>query len=638
MTEAVPIYVDALKRGLRPDARLTVSEWADQRRWLSTKSSAEPGQWRTERTPYLREVMDELSAASHTEEVVMMCGAQLGKTETGNNWVGYTMDVNPCPMMALQPTVDMAKRYSKQRLVPLIDETPTLKGKVKPARARDSGNTTLMKEFSGGVLVITGANSAVGLRSMPVRNLFVDEEDAYPLNVDGEGDPVELARARTRTFARRKIFRVSTPTIKGRSRIEKAFDESDQRHFYVPCPHCQEFQVLRFTQLKWPDGEPEQAKYECEHCEVLIENHEKTWMLERGEWRKHNPDSQVAGFHLSSLYSPVGWFSWAEAAQMFMKAQEKPDLLRVFVNTVLGEVWKDMGEAPEWRVLFERREAYPLGKAPMPVLFLTAGIDVQKDRLEIQVVGWGADKQSWLVDYEVLMGDTSRPDVWVELTAYVERSWEHESGISLPLTRWAIDSGYATQDVYQWARTQTPGQCLVVKGFEHGVAPIGQPNAVEVTVGGRRYKRGVKVWPVATGLLKSELYRWLKLDKPTNETEVYPPGYCHFPQIGEEFFKQIAAEQLVEKSVKGGFKKLEWQKLRDRNEALDTRVYARAAAAQFGLDRFDERRWQQLRESIDLAVATETEAKASVIASSPAKPAAGTPWRPKPIVSDDPYS
>ena len=385
--------------GLRPDPLLTVSEWADQYRVLSTRASAEPGPWRTSRTPYLQQIMDCLSPSSTIERVVFMKGAQVGSTECGNNWIGYVIHQAPGPMMAVQPTVEMAKRNSKQRIDPLIEESDVLRKLVRDPRSRDSGNTILAKEFTGGVLVMTGANSAVGLRSMAARYLFLDEVDGYPGDVDGEGDPVNLALARARTFARRKVFLVSTPKITGLSRIETAFEESDQRHYWLPCPACGEFQTLKFARVKWPKGRPEEAVYLCEHCSARIENHQKHSMLARGEWRPSAPgDGRTAGFHLSSLYSPVGWFSWADAARMFEEAQKNPALLQVFINTVLGETWAQQGEAPDWQRLYDRRETYKLGAVPAGALFLTAGTDIQKDRIEVQIVGWGRGKEGWLGD------------------------------------------------------------------------------------------------------------------------------------------------------------------------------------------------------------------------------------------------
>ncbi|MBI2818134.1 MAG: phage terminase large subunit family protein [Acidobacteria bacterium] len=594
------MYSAAAAAGARPDPLLSISEWADQYRVLSTRASAEPGPWRTARTPYLREIMDCLSPSSTIERVVFMKGAQLGATECGNNWIGYIIHQAPGPMMAVQPTVEMAKRNSKQRIDPLIEESEVLRKLVRDPRSRDSGNTVLAKEFAGGVLVMTGANSAVGLRSMAARYLFLDEVDGYPGDVDGEGDPVNLALARTRTFARRKVFLISTPKITGLSRIEAAFEESDQRRFWVPCPACGEFQTLKFAQLTWPKGKPSQAVYICEHCSARIENYQKHGMLDRGEWRPSAVgDGRTAGFHLSSLYSPVGWFGWPDGAKAFEEAQKNPALLQVFVNTVLGETWKQQGEAPDWQRLYDRRETYPIGTVPQGGLFLTAGADIQKDRIEVQVVAWGRGKESWLVDYAVLDGNTSLPAVWNRLAELLNTAYRHASGTDLSILRMAVDSGAMTTEVYEWVRRQAPGKVIAIKGEQNGVAPIWIGKAVDLTSKGKTIKRALRPWHVATGMLKSELYGWLRLERPTEESgDSFPPGYCHFPQLPEEFFKQITSEQLVVKIVKG-YRVPHWELIANRrNEGLDTRIYARAAASHFGIDRFSDRQWEALAQTL----------------------------------------
>ena len=338
--------------GLTPDPALTVSAWADQHRILSPRGASEAGPWRTSRTPYLQELMDALSPRHPAQRVVFMKGSQLGASESGCNWIGYVIHHAPGPMLAVQPSVELAKRFSQQRIDPLIEESTSLRAKVAPARSRDSGNTVLSKEFPGGILVMTGANSAVGLRSMPVRYLFLDEVDAYPPSADDEGDPVTLAEARTRTFSwRRKVFLASTPTIKGLSRIEREYEASDQRRFFVPCPHCGHPQHLMFERLRWDKGQPETAAYVCEHCERPIAEHHKTQMLSMGEWRPTATpvDPLAIGFHLSSLYSPVGWLSWERIAREWEACQSSDEARRSFVNTVLGETWAETGEAPDWQ-------------------------------------------------------------------------------------------------------------------------------------------------------------------------------------------------------------------------------------------------------------------------------------------------
>lgn len=595
MADAFVIYNEGFNAGLKPDPLMNISEWADKYRILSQKASAEPGKWRTSRTPYLKEIMDCLSPYSGIEKVVFMKGAQIGGTEVGNNFLGYIVHLSPGPVMLVMPTVDGAKRTSKTRIDPMFEAIPELKGVISDRRSKDASNTTLMKEFQGGVLVLTGANSAIGLRSMPVRYIFLDEIDAYKGDVEGEGDPVNLAIKRTSTFNRRKIFMVSTPTIQGVSRIEYEYEQSDQRHYMVPCPYCNKRQSLKWKQIHFENNDPATATYVCEYCGAIIEEHLKTWMLENGIWEKSNPKSNVAGFHLSSLYSPVGWFSWADAVKQFLDAKNKDNLLKVWVNTVLGETWLEKGEAPEWQILFDKREDYQQEIVPSGGLFLTAGADVQKDRIECEVVAWGRNKESWSVGYFIINGDTAREEVWNELSEFSKRYFEHSSGVMLPISRFAIDSGFATQQVYNWVRKQPINFAMAIKGTDSGVTPLGLPTRVDLNINGKRLRRGAKVWSVGTSILKSELYQFLRLTQ--NEDESYPAGYCHFPKYDSEYFKQLTAEQLVTKMVRG-YQKREWQKTRERNEALDCRVYARAASISFGIEQFTETKWRNLEKAL----------------------------------------
>jgi phage terminase large subunit GpA-like protein len=540
--------------------------------------------------------MDSLSPSSPIQEVVFIKGAQVGGTEAGNNWIGYVIDYAPGPMMSIQPTVSMAERNSKQRIAPLIDETPKLRVKVRDSRAKESGSTTLEKDFPGGRLVMTGANSATGLRSMPARYMFLDEIDGYPDDVDGEGDPIDLAEARCRTFSRRKILKVSTPTTEGRSKIQRAYDASDKRRYWVPCPHCKEFQFLKWGQMKWPSGDPSKVRYVCEHCEKQIDEHHKTRMLELGEWRAEEPGAgggKIAGFHLNSLYSPVGWFSWGDAAKAWEKAQKNHLALKSFVNTVLGETWKERGEAPEWQRLYHRREQYPIGTVPLGGIFITAGVDVQKDRLEAEIVAWGRGKESWSVDYRVMPGDTATEVPWLALDALLNEQFLNTRGEYLPIKAMAIDTGFQTQQVYTWARRHPISRVFPVKGREEIPVVVGQPTAVDLRPDGKRIRRGVRIWPVGVSVIKSELYSWLRLEKPTNPTEMMPAGFLHFPEYGEDYFLMLTAEQIIAKVVKG-FRKYHWEKIRDRNESLDCRVYARAAASILGIDRYNDRHWDQM--------------------------------------------
>ena len=611
---------DELRRawlaGLAPDPAQTVSVWADRHRILSSRGASEPGPYRTSRTPFMREIMDALSPMHPARRVVFMKAAQVGATEAGNNWMGYCIHRAPGPFLAVQPTTDMAKRLSQQRVEPLIDESPALRDLVAPSRARDSGNTVMSKRFAGGILLLTGANSAVGLRSMPARWVFLDEVDGYPGDVDGEGSPIRLAEQRTNSFGHRaKLFLASTPTIKGLSRIEREWELSDQRRYHVPCPHCGGLQWLKFERLRWDWGRPETARYICEHCEQPIDERHKSWFLaeENGAcWmstaaddiRERAERDGTVGFHISGLYSPMGWLSWEMIARQKEAAQGNESEQKTFRNTVEGETWQERGEAPDWQRLYERREPGQLGVVPDGALVLTAGADVQRDRLEVDVWGWGPGVRSWLVDHLVFEGDTSRPEVWERLTDLLSQTWPHASGARMALAKLAVDTGdgLTTDAVYAWARANRGEQVMAIKGDSGTsmMAPVDGPSRVDVNDRGRKIRRGLELWRIRVGYFKSETFRFLHLDRPTDEDLAegieWPAGYVHIPQGGvtAEWIKQLTAEHLVTARNKRGYVEQQWKQTRERNEALDCRVYARAAAWLMAIDRWDDERWAEL--------------------------------------------
>jgi phage terminase large subunit GpA-like protein len=592
------IYLDAFRAGLTPDADLTVSEWADQHRMLSQKAASEPGPWRTDRTPYLREIMDELSPSSPVETVVFMAGAQVGKTESGNNWLGFVIHHAPGPMMMVQPTVDTAKRLSKQRLAPMIEETPVLRDRIADNRARDGGNTMLVKEFQGGVLVVTGANSAVGLRSMPVRYLFLDEVDAFPHDVDGEGDPIQLAIRRTTTFSRRKVYLSSTPTIKDTSRIEREYLNSDQRRFYVPCPHCDHFQHLRWAQMKWTDADPTTAAYACEDCGTLIEERYKSDMLRRGEWRATAEGTgKVAGFHLSSLYSPLGWKSWASIVDDFLQAKNDPPALKTWVNTVLGETWEEEYSTKVGAsAIAERAEVYDLLTVPEGGLLLTAGVDVQDNRLAIKVKAWGPDEESWLINWTEIYGDPSRPELWKQLDSVLfETDYTHENGTPMPVRAVAIDSGgHFTHEVYAYVRTRRDRHVIAVKGMSQpGKAIITKPSRQDINFKNQTIKKGVELWGVGTDTAKAVIYGRLKNTEPAGA------GVLHFPMgLPNEYYEQLTAEKQITRYSNGFPRRIWIKKEGARNEALDCEVYSLAALQYFYTRVNRATLWQTLESKI----------------------------------------
>ncbi len=580
--------------GLRPTPSLTVWEWADKYRMLSSVSSAEAGRWRTDRVPYMREIFTKLSPDDPCQEVVLMKGVQISGTEAALNCVGAYIDLEPCPIMYVMPTVDMAKGLSKKRLHHMISECPTLAAKVTQMNRREGSSSLLEKFYAGGALTLTGANSAAGLRSQPIRVLILDETDAYPLNIDGEGSPIKLAEARTTTYSKnRKIFKLSTPTD-GNSVIAFSLEGTDKNRYHVPCRKCGLFQHLVFANLKWPKGQPTKAVYECEGCgHGIEENRNKTFMLNEGNWIPSEPDyvsKYKAGYMINSLYSPLGWMSWAQIATKFLAEKDDTILFRTFINTVLGEPWQDRGDAPEWENIYNKRTPYAMNQPNDNVMLITAGCDVQKDRLEVEIVGWCKDKSTYSIDYRVLQGDTSERAVWDSLAEVVNEKWIRPDGIELPLMMLAVDSGYNTQFVYDFCRRFDVTRVIPVKGQDSQRTIVSTPRSIDVSAAGKAIGK-MKVWNVGVSVVKSEIYSNLRLNK--NEDGTYPPNYCHFPEYGVEYFKGITSEQLVFRMSKG-FRKYEWEKVYTRNEPLDCRVYARAAATVVGIDRFNENHWDVL--------------------------------------------
>jgi len=546
-------------RAFRPPKKLSVSEWADQYRVLSSESSAEPGQWRTSRAEYQREIMDVLSNRN-IETVTFMKSAQVGATEILNNVLGYYISQDPCPILVMQPTLEMARTWSKDRLAPMLKNSPVLKDKVKEPRSKDSANTILNKSFDGGFVAIVGANSASGLASRPVRVLLADEVDRYPLTAGAEGDPVSLGMKRTQTFFNRKIILASTPTIDGLSRIQASWNSSDQRYYYVPCPECNEYQVLEWSQLHWEENKPETAHYVCKHCGCLLEEKHKLAMIRNGEWRAERETRTHAGFHISELYS--SWSTWQQMATNFLQAKKHPEMLKTFINTSLGDVWRDQGEEIEAEGLMARRENYDESCIPDDVLVITGGCDVQSDRVELQIVGWGLDSQSYILDYQIFWGETSQATVWKDLDDYLTRRYQRETLPSLPIACCCIDSGYQTQSIYNFVRNKAGRRIFAIKGS----SIAGKPIASRPVQSGRQR---VQLFTIGVDTAKENLFQWLQVEEPS-------PGYIHFPStVDEEYFKQLTAEKRAIKFVKGQ-KTVVWKATRDRNEALDTYVYSLA--------------------------------------------------------------
>jgi phage terminase large subunit GpA-like protein len=581
---------------LRPPPRVVGSAWADERFILSPESHGQHARWKC--SPLQRAWLDDFSDPD-VEQITLMKPARIGGTKSMVVIpLGIEMDTDPGPTMVVEPTLDLAREFSRDELEPMVRDCPALRGKVK---TRGGGKTSLLrKSYRGGFIVVRGANSAAGLSSKTIRRLFLDEVDRYPPSAGDEGDPVLLAIRRTQTFARRKIVAVSTPGV-GPSRIEALYLSGDQRRYMVPCPHCGVFDELVWQRnaewhanghvMAWEEGQPHTAHFVCSSCSERIDEHHKAEMLAAGYWEARapwqgRPDRQHRSYWCWAAYSEQANASWARLVAEYEEVKNYPDRLQTFWNTVLGLVWQVQGEAPEWEGLMRRRETYA-AEVPAGVKLLTAGVDVQRDRLVWGVVGWGAGKENWGIERGEFVGDTSSPSspVWGELDVLLASTWNGPGG-TFSILRMAVDSGDQTQTVYAWARRH-PDRVMAIKGVAKANALLSSPRRVTVTAGGRQIVDGCKLWIVGTHQAKEQLYGWLRLTAPPGGP--YPAGYCHWPDtadFGEEFFKQLTAEQMITVRKRNGFLERQWVLLPGRqNHALDVAVYAMAAAAPAQIDR-----------------------------------------------------
>lgn len=556
--ETIKLFRNVAKL-LAPPPKLKVSEWADQYRKLSQESSAEPGQWRTDRAPYQREIMDSVNDPD-VESVVVMSSAQVGKSEIINNIIGYFIDHDPYPMLLLQPTLEMAQAYSKDRIAPMIRDTPALSGRISDARSRDGDNTLLHKKFPGGHITIVGANSPAGLASRPVRVVLADEVDRFPVSAGTEGDPLSLAHKRTKTYWNRKKISVSTPTVKDASRIEAEYEDSTMEQWSVSCPSCGIFQPYEWGRINF-----EPVGMECINCKTL--HTEQEWKSRPGKWIARQ-ESSKRGFHLNALASP--WESWANIIREFKEAKKKgPEMLKTWTNTTLGQTWEDQHEEEDIGALLNRRIRYH-SDIPDEVLVLTAGVDVQNDRLEVEVVGWGMDDISYGITYQTFYGDPGQSEVWDTLDQFLQKEWSFEDEAKIIISSVCVDSGgHYTQEVYRFCKEREHRRIFAIKGKGGtGIPFIGKAT--------RNNRERAALFSIGVDDGKETIISRLKVDFEGK------PGYCHFPTnedrgYDEMYFKGLTSEKRRIRYVRGQ-PKIEWVKKNSvRNEPLDLRNYAMAA-------------------------------------------------------------
>jgi phage terminase large subunit GpA-like protein len=593
---------------LVPPPELTVASWAEHNRHLSSEASAVRGKWVS--WPFQKEPMECVSPSHPCERVVLMCGSQLMKTEVILNLLGFVIDVDPGPVLIVEPREEDAKALSKDRIAPMIRDTVSLRGKVMEVKSRDSGNTTLHKKFRGGHVTLVGAISPSGLAMRPIRYLCLDEVDRYTASAGTEGDPCALAEKRTENFPNRKIVMASTPTVDGSSRIQRAYQQSDQRQFYVPCPFCGHRQVLVFDRVRWGtrtgyfDGSQvlesrdiavDDAHYECEGCSGFIPHYRKPWMLENGAWVAQNPGSKIPGFWLSRLYSPIR--TWGEIAEQFLFAKTDRETLKVFINTVLAETWKEPGEAPDYRRLIDRAEPFDVEIVPASASVLTLAADVQLDRIECELRAWGPNHESWSIGYHVFNGDTSTDLPWDRLRTFLERDFPHAAGGRIPVWLAGIDCNYRPERTYLFcqryaqpayggmgASINLPRTVIAVRGGNDQQQLIQAISPVDEA----RKRGGLRIVTIGVSVAKESIYGRLRMPAPA-AGEAYPRGWIHLPKYEEWVLQGLTAETKVV-TANG---KVEWRKDGKRNEPLDCAVYNEALAALLQLDRWTKFQWER---------------------------------------------
>lgn len=596
-----------------PPPKLSISEWAEARRVLPAETSEESGKWRN--VPFQVGFMDAILEPA-VSKVTMMCSAQVGKTETLLNVIGYFVDHDPKPIIFMLPTVELAEDMSKERITPTARDTPCLRDKLRVERTKDGSNTILKKSFPGGHLSLVGSNSAGQAASRSISIILADEVDRFAVSAISssgvyEGDPLTLLVVRQKNRFFKKAIFTSTPTVKGESRIEKSWKNSDQRLFMLPCPECGHMQNLVWDQVKWAKDEkgnhsPDDVWYECVECGEPISEDSIKSNLKKGEWVKQKPSIKGhAGFHINEFYSP--WSRWSDIVKDYLEKKDNLDQLRVWWNTTLGRTFAlPTSMALDWRRLIEKAEDYKPGIVPLRGLVLFAGADVQGDRLEVTVRAWNRE-ESWVVSHEVLFGvdengdrtKTDSPEVWKSLSDLLDRQWLHANGSTMKISKLAIDCGHRSVLVKKFVRSRKARGVVAVRGSSIAhLSAINPPKKVDVNNRGKATARGVYVWNLGTEVIKEDLFGRLSLFKPTEDeirAKGFPPRYIHLPRYHEQYFRGICSEK-TEEVVNKRTRKVEtrWVQTYHDNEPLDCLVYSEAAFKIAGGEHWSEAKWKEL--------------------------------------------
>ncbi|WP_334087570.1 terminase gpA endonuclease subunit [Helicobacter typhlonius] len=551
--------------------KLNLYEWSEKYRVLSQESSALFGKFNA--LSYQIEPMKCISEPN-IREVVLMWGAQLGKSEILNNAIGYYIHQDPSTILFLLPTEDMAEDYSKRRLAPMFRDTKELKELIFD---REANNTILIKNFKGGNLALVGSNSPSKLSSKPIKVLIVDEVDRCENTK--EGHSIDLAQKRTNTYYDRKIIKVSTPTIKGHSLIESEYELSDKRKYFVPCPECGYFQVLSFENIKWEQSEKgehnlESVAYSCIECGSLWSEVEKNKAVSAGEWRATKEikgENLKVGFYLNALYSP--FFTLKDIVKDFLDSKDNIAKFQVFVNTIKTESFEPPSVKFQENELYARREDYTPTTLSDDIIFITSGVDIQGDRIEIEFKGFGLGYENWGIKHSVLYGDTKQSEVWGRAYKELKEVFYTKSGRKLRSSIALIDSGFNKERVYSFVK-------LDARFFaSKGASESGQKK--DFITPSKKVASGVRLFSIGTYVGKSEVFKLLRVDE-------VGAGYCHFAQsYSLEYFQQLTAEKLVKTKTPSGYSTYRWEKIRERNEGLDLFVLCLAGAKIMKLDSLD---------------------------------------------------
>ena len=595
---------------LKPPSNLLVSIWSERYRKLSPETSSEVGKWNTDRTVYQREPMDCISDPE-IKYLILKFPSQMGKSDIALNIIGRFIHLEPCPILVVQPSDKDAEEFS-QRFSYMIRDCDPLSKLISEPGSRKAKNKISYKTFPGGEISFVGSNSPNNLSGKPIKLLLCDDIRGFPRSSGKEGDPVDLAKNRTKTFFDSLIILSSSPGMKGRCRISEAYNLSDQRTYMMPCPGCGNEILFKWKYLKFEKNKKGNLLiasifYQCYFCNYKIDESQKQEMIEAGKWirnAKHIKNS--AGFWLTELYSP--WVKWEEVIRSFLDAKKDPEKLKVVINTSFCEEYQDRGDIPDWKYLFSRKDKYKRNEIPRQGLLLVGGADVQKNRIEIEIVIYGRKFESWSIDYRVLTGDPTQSDIWNLLNDILNEEFYHPAGKKIRIRRIAIDSGHCTTNVYMFGRKLGPDLVIVGKGMSHLNSILGHPKKMDIDLGNRKIYGGVHLYGIGERIIKNEIYSHLRKESP-KAGDPFPDGFFHFPyDYQEEYFKMLTAEQAKLYKTSTGYV-TRYEKIRERNEALDCRVLARAAASSLGMDSYSDLMWDRIENSLTNTPKTKKKSK-----------------------------